>query len=464
MNELETKVTALKEGMEAAKNEAAAAKAAVAEMQQKLAEKDTELKTAKENIDALDGSAKELKGQIESLENKIKESVPQDWKAAFKAALEEKKETITNAIKAGAKNFTVELKSATAIGTGHISPNNVLGVDFDPSVIAAVPVANQFLAVFGVRPRRGNKIGWVEASSQNGADYVAELAQNNNRSDVSFVEKQRAFGKIATFMTISTEVEDWFQQIYDFCVNEGTRMINAKIDAELCAGAGDDSTYPNKVYGIKGQATSYSPMVSASIQDANIADVLADAAAKIAKAGYNANVAFLTFELERQLRGLKDANGNYLYDAARAMLGGLRIVPTSRLSSGEAIILDTNCVEVYGGNGYELEFQRDPVYDAYNVFFRKAVQVKVSTPAQAGIQYVAAMATSIAALDSGAGTLGDVVTKLGAIKDELTTIKTNTGNIKDYSTAVGAINTAITKLSAAVNESDQIETHPNTQA
>ena len=33
MNELETKVTAPKEGMEAAKNEAAAAKAAVAEMQ-----------------------------------------------------------------------------------------------------------------------------------------------------------------------------------------------------------------------------------------------------------------------------------------------------------------------------------------------------------------------------------------------------------------------------------------------
>lgn len=429
MNELETKVTALKEGMEAAKNEAAAAKAAVAEMQQKLAEKEGELKTAKENIDALDGSAKELKGQIESLEAKINETkAPKDWKAAFKAALEEKKEAITAALKDG-KNITVELKTAYDIGTSQISPNYVLGVDFDPSIVAAVPAANAFIAVFGIRPRRGNKIGWVEASSQNAADYVAELAQNTNKSDVAFTEKTRAFGKIATYMTISTEIEDWFSQVYDFCVNEGSRMIEAKIDAEIAGGAGSDATYPNKVYGLKGAATAYSPMTANSIQDANIADVLADAAALIAKSGYNPNVAFLTYELERQLRGLKDANGNYLYDAARSMLGGLRIVPTSRLSSGEAIVLDTNCAEVYGGNGYELEFQRDPVYDAYKVFFRKAVQVKVTTPGAYGIRYISSMSSAITALTSGpsdgpaalAALAGTVDTTAKAVKTKTVT-------------------------------------------
>ena len=400
MNEIEQKVADLKAGMDTAKQEAAAAKEAAAALQQKLSEKENE-------INNLDASIKEQEKAIEALRTERKAG--KGWKESFREALEAKRADIEAAIKSGSRDFSVEVKTVYSIGTGLISPNYVLGVDFDPNVVAAVPVANQFIAVFGIRPRRGNKIGWVEATAQNAADYVAELAQNTNKSDVSFVEKQRAFGKIATYMTISTEIEDWFEQIYNFCVNEGSRMIDAKIDAEICAGAGSDATYPNKVYGLKGAATAYSPMVSNSIQDANIADVLMDAAAKIAKEGYNANVAFLTFELERALRGLKDANGNYLYDQARGLMGGLRIIPTSRLSSGEALVLDTNCVEVYGGNSYELEFQRDGAYDAYNVYFRKAVQVKVTTPGAKGIQYISAMATSIASLTSGPSVVGQVL-------------------------------------------------------
>ena len=430
MNELEQKVTDLKAGMEAAKNEAAAAKEAAAAIEQKLSEKENELKAANEAIDNLDKTAKDQQKSIEALEAKIKDQGNKGWKEAFRDALEEKKEEIEKAIKSGARSFSVELKTVYSIGTSQISPNNVLGVDFDQRIVAAVPVANQFLAVFGIRPRRGNKIGWVEATSQNSADYVAELAQNTNKSDVAFVEKQRAFGKIATYMTISTEIEDWFEQIYNFCVNEGSRMIDAKIDAEICAGAGSDATYPNKVYGLKGAATAFAPLADNSIQDANIADVIMDAAASIAKEGYNANVVFLTFALERALRGLKDANGNYIYDQARGLMGGLRVIPTSRLSAGEALILDTNCVEVYGGNSYELEFQRDPAYDAYNVFFRKAVQVKVTTPGSKGIVYVDDMDDAIDDLTSGGS----------------------------------ASAAALGKLAGAVNDDNQIETHPNTGA
>lgn len=420
MNDLEQKVTDLKAGMEAAKNEAAAAKKAAADIEQKLSEKEKELKAANEAIDNLDKTAKDQQKAIEELRAKYQTS--KGWKESFREALEAKRADIEKAVAGKATNFSVELKSIVSIGTSVISPNYVLGVDFDQRVVAAVPVANQFIAVFGIRPRRGNKIGWVEATAQNSADYVAELAQNTNKSDVTFVEKQRAFGKIAHYMTISTEIEDWFEQIYNFCVNEGSRMVDAKIDAEICAGAGSDATYPNKVYGLKGAATAYSPMVANSIQDANIADVIIDAAAKIAKEGYNANVVFLTWELERALRGLKDANGNSLYDQARGMMGGLRIIPTSRLSSGEALVLDTNCVEVYGGNSYELEFQRDGAYDAYNVFFRKAVQVKVTTPGSKGIQYISAMATSIAALTAGPSTVGAVLS--GAYDSTNKAIKT----------------------------------------
>jgi len=51
---------------------------------------------------------------------------------------------------------------------------------------------------------------------------------------------------------------------------------------------------------------------------------------------------------------------------------------------------------------------------------------------------------------------------LGAIATATGTIATNSANIKDNSTAIGNIATAAGKLADTVNESNQIETHPNT--
>lgn len=425
MNELETKVAALKEEMAAAKQEAAAAKEAAAAFEQKMSEKDTE-------INNLDASIKEQKAELDALREQMKaQALPKGWKAAFRAELEKQRPAIEAALSGKADRYKVEieLKNIYDVGTGVISGNAVAGVDLNPEVVAAAPVGNAFIAVLGIRPRRGNKIAWIEGTPHSAADYVAELASAaGTKSDVTFTEVTRAFGKVATWMRISTEIEDWFEQIYNFCVNEGSRMVDAKIDNEICNGAGVDVTYPNKIYGLTGsaQSTAYSPSVSHGIAFANAADVILDARLQIAQAGYNPNVAFVSFDVEAALRGLKNAIGGLLYNEYTGMMGGLRIVPTARLSSGKAIVLDTNCVEVYGGNSYELEFQRNPLYDAYDVYFRKAAQVKVAATRKAGIQYIAAMATSIAALGDG-------------------------------------VANPLSVLASTVNDDKQVETHPNTQ-
>ena len=399
MNELETKVAALKEEMAAAKQEAAAAKEAAAAFEQKMSEKDTE-------INNLDASIKEQKAELDALRASIKATAPKNWKQDFREALEAKREDITNALKAKKDSFTlsIELKTIYDVGTGVISPNNIAGVDFDPNIVAAVPMANAFIAVLGIRPRRGNKIAWIEGTPHSAADYVAELASAaDTKSDVTFAEKVRAFGKVATWMRISTEIEDWFEQVYNFCVNEGSRMVDAKIDNEICNGAGVDVTYPNKIYGLTGsaQSTAYEPIAAGSVSMANAADVLLDARLAVNQAGYNANVAFVSFDIEAALKGLKNTIGGLLYNEYTGMLNGLRIVPTARLADGSAIVLDTNCAEVYGGNSYELEFTRNGLYDAYDVYFRKAAQVKVAATRKAGIIYIESMASAIAALDSG---------------------------------------------------------------
>lgn len=373
--------------------------AEIKSLQDKLTEAKSDTEAKEKEIENLDKSVKSLKAEIEKLG---KERVITDFKSAFRAALEEKKDVIKENFDAQKNNFSIdiEMKTVSDIGTGLVNPNNFLSVAVDPTIHAAAPVANAFIVAFGIRPRTANKLGWIEATAQNGADYVAELAANTKKSDVSFAEKTRRFGKIAHTMRISTEFEDWFEQLYNYCVNEGVRMILNKLDQEIWNGLGADSgagTSPDKIYGLKSQATAFSAL--GTYQDATIADVLFDAAAQVAKEGYNANVAFVTWADYASLRGIKDAAGNYIFDQARSQLGGLRIYPTGRLSAGEAFVADTTCVEIFAGHGYELEFIRNGVYDAYDVFFRRAAQTKVSTPNKKGLIYVASVTTAKGAIN-----------------------------------------------------------------
>ena len=394
-------IQAMRESIEKAASERVAAEIKAMQDELKAAKETAEAK--EKEIDNLDKSIKSLKADIDELG---KEKVITDFKSAFRAALEEKKDDIKAAFDSKKANFEIELELKTVydIGTGLVTPNGFTSIQVDPTIHAAVPVANAFIMAFGLRPRTANKLGWIEATAQNGADYVAELAQNTNKSDVAFAEKTRKFGKLAHTMRISTEFSDWFEQLYNYCTNEGVRMILNKLDTEIYSGLGNDTAdagtgaSPDKIYGLKSQATAFSGLGTYS--DATVADVIFDAAMQIAKEGYNANVAFVTWAIYAQLRGIKDANGNYIFDQARSQLGGIRIYPSTRLASGEILVADTTCVEIYAGNSFELEFIRNGVYDAYDVYFRRAAQVKVTTPNKKGLIYVAAAATSQAAIST----------------------------------------------------------------
>ena len=409
MTEFEKKAEEIRQSAEqakaeaqAAKAEAAAAKAEAEAAKNELASKVAELKTAQTNIDNLDASVKEQAASIKELKKALESVKSKDFKTAFRAALMEKKADIEKALNSKAEKFeaVLELKTVSPIGTGNVDPNNRLSVMADPTVYAAVPAANVFILAFGIRPRTANKLGWLESTNQPVVDYVAELAQNTNLSDVSFSEKSRAFGKLATKMQISTEFEDWFEQLYNYCVNEGVRMVEAKLEYEIYNGAGADTnaTTQKKIYGLKSQATAFSALASHAVEKANAADVIFDAVDQIAKEGFHANVAFVTWAILRTIKSLKDDNGNYLYDKISGMLSGIRVFPSANLASGEILVADTNAVEIYAGNSYELEFIRNGAYDAYDVFFRKAAQVKVPTPNKKGLIYVSSVATAIAAL------------------------------------------------------------------
>lgn len=440
-NDIKKKAEQLSAEVAAAKQQAATAEQKAASLENEVKEQKTTIEAQKTSIDNLDASMKQQSATIAELKKQLA-GRKASGREIFREALEEKKSAIEAGFK-DRKNFSVniELKNVVDITTAVVNPNQVLGMQADPTIHGAAYAPNVFLQVFGIRPRTGNKLTWIEATAQNSADYISELTANSNKSDVVFAERTRAFAKIGHYFAISTEMEDWFDQLFNYCVNEGSLMVDAKIDAEVCAGAGDDSDYPNKVYGLKGQATAFSALAASAIKGATVADVILDAADQIKKEGFNANAAFLTWALYRQLKNLKDDVGNYIFDKLTGMLDGIKIYPTSRLSSGEILVADSSCVEIYGGNSFELEFDRNASVDGYNVYFRKAVQVKVPAAKKKGLIYVASASTAIAALNSSTGTVG--------------------AGVASIATATSGIKTDADKLAGAVNNDGQIETHPN---
>lgn len=391
----ENKNQELEQLLTAAQAEAKAAKAAADAMKADLeSAKETATKQSQE-IDNLDKSVKAQQQTIEGLRKMINEA-PQTFRKAMRDALESKKEEIAKFIKDGKGTFNVEFKVATSRLTPAATNHVAYGAAVDPTVHSVPVLGNAFLLAFGTKPLDGARLTWIEASTEKNVGYVEELAENSNKSEVTFVEKQRQAAKIATYMEISSEVENWFETLYDFCVNEGERLILSDLDGKVWNGDGNDTTAPRHIYGIKGGATAFTKL--GTYENAGEADVIFDAVAQIKKAGYNADVAIVSYGTEATLKGAKDKNGNPIYDAVKATLGQVQIMPSDKLGDAEMLIADSYCADIYVGNFYELEFSRKASHDAWRVDFRRHAQVKNPAPKAKGIVYVANKATAIEAI------------------------------------------------------------------
>jgi len=385
-----------KEIMEMKQSAEAAQKALEATQAELKSARETAEKQATE-INNLDESVKAQQKTIDELRKMINEA-PKTYRKAMREALESKKAEIAEFIKDGKGSFTVEFK----LGTTSLTPagNNFVsyGVQQDQTIHAVPVLGNAFLLAFGTKAMDGARIAWIEASTTKNVGYVEELAENANKTEVAFIEKQRRAAKIATYMEISSEVENWFEALYDFCVNEGERLIMSDLDGKVWDGDGSDASNPTHIYGVKGAATAFAKL--GTYANATEADVIIDAVAQIRKAGFAANVAIVSYATEAMLKGLKDQNGNYIYDKAKAAIGQVTIVPSDKLGDAEMLIADTSCVEIFLANFYELEFSRKASHDAWRVDFRRRGQVKVAGPKAKGLVYVADKATAVEAINA----------------------------------------------------------------
>ena len=390
--DMENKELEMKQAFESAQNEIKAAKDAVSSMTAELKSANETINEQKNQINNLDESVKAQQAVIESMQKMMKENKTVTFGDAVKAALVENKDKIEKmfAEKQAGSSIRFEVKAGVTAST------QAYGTVVDPVVGTAPHAARAFLALFGEEVVAGDKAAWLDGEYTDNADYVEELtaAQDSNATTDEVI---RQFGKIATRLLVPSEVQDWMNVVAQWATNEAQEFINDKVEAEVYNGAGNDTNAKKKVYGIKGQATAFSKL--ASYENANVADVIADAVAQAKKGGFIANGAIVSFGTEAELKGIKDKNGTPIYNQYTGMLGSIRILPSAVVGENEIFVADSRCAKVLRRPSVEIEITRDADLDGWKVNVRKAVQTKVKKAHKKGIIYVADKNTAISAIN-----------------------------------------------------------------
>ena len=126
--------------------------------------------------------------------------------------------------------------------------------------------------------------------------------------------------------------------------------------------------------------------------------MILDAVAQAKKNGFVANVAICSFGTEAELKGLKDNNGNYIYNQLTGVFGPVRVLPSTAVGEKEILVADSRCAKVLRRPSIEVEITRDADLDGWKVNVRKAAQTKVKAAHKLGLIYVADKNAAVTAI------------------------------------------------------------------
>ena len=393
MEAAQAQAKAANEKAEAAEKKAAEAEKKAAEIGEELKKSQAVIEEQKFSIENLDKSVKEQQETIKELKGGV-QKMSNPFDVALKAMLDAKREEIDRMFKAeGGAGSRMKFKFTTANIT-----TQSFGIQQDPVVHSDRMLANVFYSTFPKQTRTADKMEWLEGSDTNHTGYVGEFTAPSTANTYSVAGKLRQYAKIASYLEVSSELTDWYNQIYEWARTTAVQRIIQKVDELIWSGDGNDSSQKTHIYGIKTQGCTAYAATGAKYTNATVADVILDAIAQAKESGYMVNVCLVPYVLDAQIRGLKDANGNYLYNQVTGTLGQVRIIPTSRLGDNELLVADNSCVQIYENGEYEMEMERLAGKDGWNVYLRKAFQVKVTTPDKKGVIYVSDVPTAITGL------------------------------------------------------------------
>lgn len=371
------------------------------DLEKKIEEAQIELK---QNIELLDKSIKEMEGRIE----KKKETSNYDEAIVQVMSSQEFKSALGKVIEGERQSAKFEVKAdPTSVVTGGASvpvTRTQTGEIYAPGYIA-----NKFLESAGIRtiPQDKNRASWYDGAFFSNVGYIDELTAITTGDGATIEEKYREVAKIGSKLPFSRETTQDMSYFINWAQNEGRKAILAKVDTEILVGEGDDSTAPKKVYGLISKGTTAfnatTAGVALSIENANIADLIASCVTQIklqGKESYNPNVVFMNPSDVTKLKATKNTHGDYLgfLPNNQVTIYGLMVMETARIDAGKLIVADTSTFQLHQKQALELEIERTASNDGYVMYLRWRGQFIVPTDAIKGNVYVSNITTAIASI------------------------------------------------------------------
>lgn len=231
-----------------------------------------------------------------------------------------------------------------------------------------------------------NRVTWVERSARtDGTAAVTNDYGQYGQSDFTWIQKAAEVEKIGTFIKVTNEaLEDW-----DECLsqirNELFPMVERILESELYSGSG---TAPH-LDGIITSAQAYGATgLNEKVVEPNTFDAIRAAAYQCAYYNYMPNYAVLSPGDFAEMELSKGNDGHYVIPpfatANGMMVAGLRVVQSSLVGAGQVLVGDFSRVTMYMRRNIEVKIwdqdSTDPEYDLKTITASCRAAVKFPAP------------------------------------------------------------------------------------
>lgn len=214
-----------------------------------------------------------------------------------------------------------------------------------------------------------NRVSWVERSARTEGTAAVSEGNQYGQSDMTYIQKYAPVEKIGTFLKVTNEaLEDWDQLLSEI-QNELFPSVERALEAGVYSGTGTSPA----LQGITdtGIATAYTLATITGIVTPNHFDAIRAAIAQLAVANYYPTAIFINPVDGAFMDMPKNADGVYLMppfmSASGTVVKGVKVYESNLVTAGDMLVGDFTKDTLFLKRGIEIKIwdqdSTDPEYD-----------------------------------------------------------------------------------------------------
>ena len=255
------------------------------------------------------------------------------------------------------RKVTLAAESPVTTPAGSVSEHNI-GIRAEPQL------PNVASAAFAHVPTSSNSISYLkEKAFTNSAAETAE-ATLKGESKMEFEEADSPVRTIAHFIRVTKQLAEDAPALAAYIDARMMYGLQRRIEKQIISGDGSGQNL--KGIFVEGNYTAHGFTTSNMPEGSNVLDLIRRCGASMRKLGYAPNALFLSPMDFDTLRGMKDANGQYLMGTplqagTDIRPWGLTVIESPEVAEGKFMVADTNMgATIYDRSAPVLEmFEQD---------------------------------------------------------------------------------------------------------